>query len=66
MRNIADEVASVTGSTDVAVVGVGVHTCMLMRGIEKAAHMTTIEARGNFKHDLATLNTLLQFTPKTP
>lgn len=64
VRQIADEVGGVTGSADIAVVGVGVHTCMLMRGVEKAAHMTTIEARGSFQNDLATLNTLLQFVSR--
>ena len=50
---IADEIVTVTGSDDVAVIGKGVHTCMTMRGIKSDGMMTSSVMRGQFKesHD---------------
>lgn len=45
---IADEVERVTGSPDVAVLGNGVHLCMVMRGIRTDAQMSTLVTRGLF------------------
>ncbi|WP_329171558.1 GTP cyclohydrolase I [Streptomyces sp. NBC_01477] len=49
VQDIADEVGSLTGSADVAVVGRGEHLCMSMRGIRASAKMTSSVFRGIFE-----------------
>jgi GTP cyclohydrolase I len=49
VRQIADEISNLTETPDVAVVGTGVHLCMVMRGIrEQEARMFTSDMRGAF------------------
>lgn len=49
VRQIADEISNLTETPDVAVVGTGVHLCMVMRGIREAeARMFTSDMRGAF------------------
>ncbi len=48
VHQIADEIESITGSPDVAVMGKGVHTCMVMRGIKTDGIMTSSVMRGVF------------------
>jgi len=45
---IADDVSSIVGSDDVAVLTQGVHLCMVMRGVKTPASMTTTILRGAF------------------
>lgn len=53
-RDIADIVAEVTGSQDIAVILEGCHSCMTARGIKKPGSKTlTTELRGRFKDDLS-------------
>ncbi len=47
-RDIAEEVATITRSNDVAVIAKGVHTCMVMRGIKTDANMISSVMRGAF------------------
>lgn len=49
VHQIADEVLSLTGSQDVAVVGRGEHLCMSMRGIKTGGSMVTSVIRGRFR-----------------
>lgn len=46
---IAEEVRTLTGSGDVAVIGRGQHLCMTMRGIRTPALMTTSTMHGRFR-----------------
>ena len=48
VNDIADEVCATSGTQDVAVVGVGEHLCMVMRGIRTPARMKTSVMRGRF------------------
>jgi len=48
VEQIANEVISITGSQDVAVLASGVHLCMLMRGIRTPGIMTSSAIRGGF------------------
>lgn len=48
VHEIADAVESLTGSEDVAVIAVGEHTCMQMRGIRSPGQMITSVMRGCF------------------
>jgi len=48
VHDIADEVQELTGSPDVAVIGQGSHSCMVMRGIKTPGVMTTSVVRGVF------------------
>lgn len=48
VHEIADEIERVTGTKDVAVLGVGQHLCMSMRGIKTPARMVTSVMRGSF------------------
>lgn len=51
-RQVADEIADVIGSKDVAVAVRGTHLCMSMRGVRmEAARTTTLQARGRFESD---------------
>jgi GTP cyclohydrolase I len=47
--DIATDLSRLTESPDVAVVGVGLHTCMAMRGIKSDSFMTSSVMRGRFK-----------------
>ena len=47
-NGIADEVQRVTGSPDVAVLGSGVHMCMVMRGIKSGGLVSSLVTRGTF------------------
>ncbi|MCM3920308.1 GTP cyclohydrolase I [Frankia sp. AiPs1] len=51
-RQVADELASVIGSDDVAVAVRGTHLCMSMRGVRmEAARTRSLCARGRFQSD---------------
>ena len=53
-QDIADIMAEITGSEDVAVVLEGYHSCVSARGIKKNNTRTmTVELRGSFKDDTA-------------
>lgn len=49
VQEIANAVCTITGSTDVAVVADGEHSCMTMRGIRTSGSMRTSVMRGVFK-----------------
>jgi len=49
VHQIADEVSELTGAPDVAVLGVGQHLCMVMRGVRTAGLMHTSVMRGVFR-----------------
>ena len=49
VRDIADEITKVTGSSDVAVIATGEHLCMSMRGIRTPAAMTSSVFSGIFE-----------------
>ena len=51
VQDIANEVAQVTGSDDVAVVADGEHSCMVMRGIKTSGSMRTSVMRGAFREN---------------
>lgn len=51
VADIADEVQQVTGCADVIVMGQGMHLCMVMRGIQTPAVMTSLVARGRFEQE---------------
>lgn len=51
VQAIADEVQDVTGSSHVAVVADGEHSCMVMRGIKTAGNMRTSVMRGVFRNE---------------
>lgn len=53
-RDIADEIATATGSEDVAVLCSGEHTCMSMRGVRQQAVMRNVVVRGAFRSEPAT------------
>ena len=48
--DIATEISTITKSPNVAVVGRGVHTCMVMRGVKSDGVMVSSVMRGEFKH----------------
>lgn len=48
-EEIADELQRISGSEDVAVLGRGVHLCMLMRGIKTKGELVTSIVRGRFR-----------------
>lgn len=51
-RDIADILTEVTGSSDVAVILEGCHSCMTARGIKKPGTKTlSVELRGKFRED---------------
>ncbi|SHF64202.1 GTP cyclohydrolase I [Streptoalloteichus hindustanus] len=51
-QQVADEIAVVIGSTDLAVAVRGTHLCMSARGVRmEAARTTTLKAGGRFKSD---------------
>jgi GTP cyclohydrolase IA len=50
---VADRVAELTGSDDVAVVGSGQHLCMCTRGVRTPGTMTTSVVRGLFRESAA-------------
>lgn len=54
VQDIADEIEAYTNTVDVAVLAVGHHTCMLMRGVRQDAIMTTSAMHGAFRSDPAT------------
>lgn len=49
VQEIANEVSTITGSVDIAVVADGEHSCMTMRGIRTSGSMRTSVMRGRFK-----------------
>ncbi|AGL16485.1 GTP cyclohydrolase I [Actinoplanes sp. N902-109] len=53
VNQIALDVATLTGTPDVAVIAKGEHLCMTMRGIKAAAQMTSTAYRGGFSTDPA-------------
>lgn len=53
-RDIADILGEITGSTDIAVLLEGRHSCVSARGIKKTnAKTRTVELRGRFKEEPA-------------
>ncbi|WP_217428259.1 GTP cyclohydrolase I [Microlunatus speluncae] len=53
-RQVADEVATAVGSSNVAVAVRGTHLCMSMRGVRmEQARTTTVECRGHLDGDTA-------------
>lgn len=48
VQDIANQVAAITGSQDIAVVADGEHSCMTMRGIRTSGSMRTSVMRGAF------------------
>ncbi|GGN29125.1 GTP cyclohydrolase 1 [Lentzea pudingi] len=51
-RQVADEIAVVIGSNDVAVAVRGTHLCMSARGVRmEAARTTTVQSGGRFEND---------------
>jgi len=51
-RQVADEIACVTGSGDVAVAVRGTHLCMSMRGVRmEAARTSSLQTGGRFESD---------------
>jgi GTP cyclohydrolase I len=59
VQQIADEITAVTGSSDVAVVADGEHSCMVMRGIRTQGNMRTSVMRGRFRDEAETRAELL-------
>jgi GTP cyclohydrolase I len=53
VEGIADELAQLTGQSDVAVIATGEHLCATMRGVRTPAFMTTSVLRGLFRDDPA-------------
>lgn len=51
VEGIAEELAEVTGSPHVAVMGKGEHLCMTMRGIKTPATMVSSSTHGAFRED---------------
>lgn len=49
VEQIASEIEDISGSADVAVVASGVHSCMVMRGIQTEGVMTSSVMRGAFR-----------------
>ena len=49
VHEIADEIQSVTGADDIAVIAKGEHLCMTMRGIKSEAMMVSSVTRGMFR-----------------
>lgn len=49
VREVADAVKAATGSPDVAVLAVGEHLCMTMRGVKTPARMTSSVMDGRFR-----------------
>jgi GTP cyclohydrolase I len=60
-NDIAEEVMSVANTKDVAVVGVGRHSCCAARGIKANVEMITSALRGRFKTDSAMRAEFLSF-----
>jgi GTP cyclohydrolase I len=50
-QEIASELSRITESEDVAVLGEGVHLCMLMRGAKAEHVMASSAIRGAFRHE---------------
>lgn len=53
VKEIADSIQSLSGSSHVAVLASGSHLCMSMRGIRTDARMVTSETRGLFRESAA-------------
>ncbi|QMU79084.1 GTP cyclohydrolase I [Streptacidiphilus sp. PB12-B1b] len=51
VSEIAEDIAALSGTEDVAVIAKGEHLCMTMRGIKAAAQMTSTAYRGAFGED---------------
>lgn len=49
VQEIADEIERVCGTSDIAVVADGEHSCMVMRGIKTQGNMRTSVMRGAFR-----------------
>lgn len=54
VRDIADDIMEITGSSDVAVLAQGEHLCMTMRGIRTPSIMTSSVMRGRFRENAET------------
>jgi GTP cyclohydrolase I len=62
VTDIADRVQEVTETQDVAVIAVGEHLCMTMRGVKTPAKMTSSVMRGRFWESEATRLEFLTLT----
>jgi GTP cyclohydrolase I len=62
VSDIAEDLASITGASDVAVIAKGEHLCMTMRGIKTSALMTSTAFLGAFATDGALRGELLSLT----
>jgi GTP cyclohydrolase I len=51
VQDIANELEAVCGTSDIAVVADGEHSCMVMRGIRTAGNMRTSVMRGMFREE---------------
>lgn len=58
--DIADQIASLTGSEDVAVIAEGWHTCTEMRGIRTPSSFVTSDIRGKFRANDALRSEFMQ------
>jgi GTP cyclohydrolase I len=62
VRDIADEVKSITGTESVAVLGSGTHGCMAMRGIRTPHKMVSSVMDGKFRSEESTRAEFLKIT----
>lgn len=53
VEQIANEIQELTGSTDVAVLAKGIHSCMVMRGIKTDGVMVSSVTHGIFREGAA-------------
>jgi GTP cyclohydrolase IA len=60
VAQIADQLETVSSSSDVAVLASGVHLCMTMRGVRTPGTMTSLDARGRFRDEPALRGEFLQ------
>lgn len=51
VHDIADDIETLTHSSDIGVIAHGWHLCMIMRGVKTPATMTTSILRGKFRQD---------------
>jgi len=59
VADIAADIARITGSDDVAVIGHGEHLCMTMRGVRTSARMTSTSFQGVFAEESGARSELL-------
>ena len=59
VQDIADEVTELVESKDIAVYGIGTHSCMVSRGIKTDGEMITSVMKGAFRKEYETRNEFL-------